>query len=273
MGREVRRVPVDFDWPINKVWEGFLLPDKLREDPCPSCYRVGLGGGQTYGTGSTAAAKWLEAALYLVGMMADDIQAQSFAGTAHQFTQFGDDRSKLHLYLATLQGINVYEHRRPSADIVDLVTGITGRDNRVSFGTGSDFAWRAMKVLRKAAGLPKSWGICPTCEGHGCVEKYPGQRAEREAWSEEDHNPPTGEGWQLWETVSEGSPISPVFPEPEGLARWMASPAYQWGISSPMRYEDALKFVTGDGWAPSMVFTPEKGLQSGEQFIAERQDQ
>lgn len=25
MGREVRRVPVDFDWPINKVWKGYLI--------------------------------------------------------------------------------------------------------------------------------------------------------------------------------------------------------------------------------------------------------
>ncbi len=32
--------------------------------------------------------------------------------------------------------------------------------------------------------------------------------------------PPTGEGYQLWETVSEGSPISPVFASTEALAAW-----------------------------------------------------
>jgi hypothetical protein len=39
---------------------------------------------------------------------------------------------------------------------------------------------------------------------------------EKDAWweqfhAEEEHDPPTGDGYQLWETTSEGSPISPVF--------------------------------------------------------------
>lgn len=269
MGRQVRRVPVDFDWPVNEIWGGFLMPDKFDEDPCPSCYALDYLGNQRSGTGETAAAKWVHAALYLIGMMADDIRAQSFEGTEHQFTQFGDDRSKLHPYLATLQGVNVYEHRRPSADIIDLVAGITGRDNAVSFGTGSDFAWKGRAALQSAAGLSEDWGTCPTCKGHGSIEKYVGQRAEGEAWSEEDHDPPTGEGWQLWETVSEGSPISPVFDSPEGLAQWMSSPAYCMGISQPMEYEAALRFVVGDGWAPSMVLTS-SGVVPGEQWVATR---
>lgn len=33
-------------------------------------------------------------------------------------------------------------------------------------------------------------------------------------------DPPDGEGFQLWETTSEGSPISPVFTTPEELAEW-----------------------------------------------------
>lgn len=267
MGRQVQRVPLTFDWPLNKTWEGYLTPKRLNGDFCPDCYQLDYRGQRTWGNGSTPANKWLHAALYLVGMMAEDITAQSYEGTEHQFTQFGDDRSRLHPYLATLQGINVYEHRRPSADIIDLVSGIVGRDNRVSFGVGSDFAYKAAEVLKTAAGLPESWGVCPTCEGHGSVEKYPGQRAEAETWEPTD--PPTGEGYQLWETVSEGSPISPVFDAPEGLARWMASPSYTWGASSPMRYEDALRFIAGDGWAPSLVVANGQ-MMPGEQWVAER---
>jgi hypothetical protein len=33
-------------------------------------------------------------------------------------------------------------------------------------------------------------------------------------------DPPEGEGWQLWETTTEGSPVSPVFKTPEELAEW-----------------------------------------------------
>jgi len=31
--------------------------------------------------------------------------------------------------------------------------------------------------------------------------------------------PPAGPGWQLWETVTEGSPITPVFATQEGLVQ------------------------------------------------------
>jgi len=37
MGRQVRRVPVDFDWPPNEVWQGFLLPECLHTNKCPDC--------------------------------------------------------------------------------------------------------------------------------------------------------------------------------------------------------------------------------------------
>lgn len=79
-------------------------------------------------------------------------------------------------------------------------------------------------------------------------------------------DPPAGEGWQLWETVSEGSPISPVFATKDGLVDWLCSSAYQFGISRPMQREQAERFVDA-GWAPSMVGVPGVGVVSGEQWI------
>lgn len=38
-------------------------------------------------------------------------------------------------------------------------------------------------------------------------------------------DPPTGGGFQLWETTSEGSPQSPVFETAEALAEWCAENA------------------------------------------------
>lgn len=37
---------------------------------------------------------------------------------------------------------------------------------------------------------------------------------------EEQYDPPTGDGFQLWETTSEGSPQSPVFATLEELCAW-----------------------------------------------------
>jgi hypothetical protein len=63
--------------------------------------------------------------------------------------------------------------------------------------------------------MPEDWGVCKACGGDGI---HPDSKAAYEAWSETE--PPTGDGFQLWETCSEGSPVSPVFATAEALAEW-----------------------------------------------------
>jgi hypothetical protein len=76
-------------------------------------------------------------------------------------------------------------------------------------------------------------------------------------------DPPTGEGWQMWEDVTEGSPISPVFATPEELARWLADTGASACGSDTATYEQWLAVITGPGWAPTMVVRPDTGLISG----------
>ncbi len=75
----------------------------------------------------------------------------------------------------------------------------------------------------------------------------------------ERSEPPEGEGWQLWETVSEGSPVSPVFESAEQLADWMSHPDREtrW-VPKPT----AMAFIEA-GWAPTFVSTAATGLVSG----------
>jgi hypothetical protein len=79
-------------------------------------------------------------------------------------------------------------------------------------------------------------------------------------------DPPKGEGYQLWETVSEGSPCSPVFKSPEELAHWLThSPDYRGKVvDAGTTYEQWLRFILGPGWAPSFIIGP-NGLQTGVQ--------
>jgi len=66
----------------------------------------------------------------------------------------------------------------------------------------------------------------------------------------------------MYETTSEGTPISPAFETPEELARWLAdSKASAFGGQSAS-YEAWLAVAKG-GYAPSAVFSPETGLISG----------
>lgn len=80
--------------------------------------------------------------------------------------------------------------------------------------------------------------------------------------ADEIYEPPTGEGWQMWETTSEGSPMSPVFKTPEELAHWLADTNASAFGSLTATYEQWLSMI-GAGWAPSAVYTPETGLISG----------
>lgn len=66
-------------------------------------------------------------------------------------------------------------------------------------------------------GVPR---LCDRCHGGGDSWQSNAARALFEAW--ESTEPPTGDAWQMWETTSEGSPISPPFATPEELARWLA---------------------------------------------------
>ena len=226
MGREVKRVPLDFDWPINEVWKGYLLPEELRETPVRRMRTRRRHPGTEVR---------VEAITNLFLTLDEDRRSQ------HQ-------GRPMHPYLTALR--NVYTARRPGPEIADLGTGLAGREMGF-LGHDSIDQYRATSAVIKAAGLdPETWGICPMCQGHGAVETYPGQRDAAEAW--EPTEPPEGDGWQLWETVSEGSPITEVYPSRDQLIAYLMSPANCWGISRPLTREQAEAFV-GEGWAPSMI--------------------
>jgi hypothetical protein len=57
---------------------------------------------------------------------------------------------------------------------------------------------------------------------------------------------------QLYETVSEGTPLSPPMESEEALAAWLAD-NNPWCADEPLSYGQWLAFVK-QGWAPSMVF-------------------
>lgn len=106
---------------------------------------------------------------------------------------------------------------------------------------------------------------CVLCYGERIITpevQPPGYKVKNfhsNEWSERAY------GWQLWETVSEGSPVSPVFDTPEELAGWLV--ANDTSITAGTTREGWLKMITA-GWAPSMVYTPEAGIRSGVEAIA-----
>lgn len=227
MSRRVRRVPLDFEWPLNRVWEGYLLPENLRVLPCP------LAGTECV-DGVTRARAWVQEIGSLLLMLDSDLIAQA-------------RNQPMHPYFSTVPGFpdGPYGHHahafRPSADIHEFGTGLAGRESSWMGHDAIDTFYATAKLI-KAAGLKKKWGYCPTCNARAYIEAYPGQDADAAAWAPTD--PPAGDGWQMWETVSEGSPISPAFATPEELATWMLSHPH---LGANLSFDQALQFVTEVG--------------------------
>lgn len=63
----------------------------------------------------------------------------------------------------------------------------------------------------------------------------------------------TATGWCMYETTSEGTPISPVLETPEALALWLADNGASTFANSTATYEQWLRMIQGPGWAPSAV--------------------
>jgi len=74
--------------------------------------------------------------------------------------------------------------------------------------------------------------------------------------------------FQLYETVSEGTPISPVMPSLESLAEWCAAQSREVWVNTRMDKAGWMRFFGSGGWAPSMVITPERGAESGAEYMA-----
>lgn len=111
------------------------------------------------------------------------------------------------------------------------------------------------EAKRKWDGDPKDVAVFEDYEGQRPVasEYMPDWPAE-----ERTH-------WQMYETCSEGTPISPVMETPEDLARWLADNKADAGAGRTASYAQWLATIRG-GSAPSF-FVGEQGLVSGVEFV------
>ena len=249
MGRTIKRVPVDFDHPLNEIWPGYLSPDKFDEVKCPDCkngyseraqYLHDLWYGHVPFDPAETGSAVLESDTPAVRAFAERniANAPDYYGGGEIATVREAQR------LADLWNA-MWCHHLNQADVDALIEGgrlwdftrtvVPGegwqpKDPPVHPTAAEVNEWslrgfghdgiNAMIVVRARCGREGVELHCASCGGHGSTEAYEGQRAEAEAW--EQSEPPAGEGWQLWETVSEGSPISRVFETAEALAEWMS---------------------------------------------------
>lgn len=202
MGREIKRVPLDFSWPLHKVWQGFLMPESLHLPDCPDCD----------GDGYSVEARAIAETFYphqIGGPNAESLAWHNKIGQAEVDHLVAEGR------------LRILRKRQPTDDnprdwewVSEPRTAAEiNAENTRGGMCGHDAINRMLLVSFRCERL----GIqldCPRCTGHGDIGTDE-QRKAHDEWTGVE--PPTGEGWQVWETVSEGSPITPVFPTKEAL--------------------------------------------------------
>lgn len=204
MGRELKRVPLDFNWPFNKIWQGYINPHYKF---CPDCSEHDYYGKPTRGTGTTVARRYVHELVRLLMLAGGD-------GYDSQFPERIKRRNFPHPWLKETPLLS--DLPPPDAELTQLTDGLAERKCDGPLGYDSIATWVAERNIIKAAGLDeKTWGICPTCKGDAIDPKV---KEAYEAWKPTD--PPEGPGFQLWENTSEGSPQTPVFATIEELCEY-----------------------------------------------------
>jgi hypothetical protein len=289
MGRELKRVPLDFKWPVNEVWQGYLNPHYDKSHECEWCDGSGLSpearrlNDRWYGNapfrpedrGSTPLlpthpAVRAFAQRNLARVPYDGSDEAAVQGEAQRLANLFNRQWSHHLnaddVAALLESGRLKDltHRSwtpesgwqpkeppcvPTLEEVNVWSIFGG------LGYDSINQWIVVGAECKRLGINPE---CSHCNGEGRVWETEESKRAAEAWVISE--PPTGDGYQIWETVSEGSPISPVFATPEELARHMAFK--QWGADKGSSYETWLRFILGPGWAPTLVMDA-SGVRTG----------
>lgn len=281
MGRQIKRVPLDFSWPLHKPWSGYVYPEFEGRHDCLSCESSGYSPealqfkrewyGSLYpevdfdpaSTGSTPFEPTHPAIQSIAQRNVGRSSSRLFKLECKRLSYLFNSSWSHHLSQEDVDAL-VAEKRLVHTGLPEPLTASDVNAWSLS-GLGHDSinSWVCIKARCACLGVSDK---CSLCKGSGELWDSEEQRLEAESWEQTD--PPTGEGWQLWETVSEGSPISPVFASPEELAEYLSE-----NDDTSLSIDQWLGWITKSGWAPSGIGVVGMGMYSGVEFIANQIEQ
>ena len=221
MGRVLKRVDLNFKWPLNKVWVGYINPHIDKRENCHECQESGLseyaqelkkqwyshnGPFEYLPNGGQRAKNALQ-----YNLNDDDIAALIKSNRLPEFTRVPvneEQKEIIKKQKADGKGgwLEFHNGYTPSAKEVN---------EWAKQGMGHD-SLNCHVVIKVRCEKAKRDYLCSSCNGNGFIWSSEEDEQNYEEWKKTE--PPTGEGFQLWETTSEGSPTSPVFKTIEELA-------------------------------------------------------
>lgn len=290
MSREVKRVDLANPPKMGVAWHGFLNPLYDQCKPCPSCKNgysaaASLYNDQWYGNAPFDPVEYGARPISMDDESFKDairkkvewsIELAKREGRDEWYTNGGRTPIDVALKREEQRMYEIYRDQWSchliQADVDALVEADRLHDLTSEWTPG--VGWKKRDGVVVTADQVNAWSL--SCMGHdsinnwicvkarcerngdlvtcavcnGSAEWWPSPELKEKAETWEKTEPPTGEGYQIWETVSECSPVSPAFARPEDLAAWMV--ANDDSITSDNDFETWMKFIDV-GWAPSMV--------------------
>lgn len=204
---------MEFDWPIGKVWAGYLMPAELDFPPCPDCVDPVSGRPDGYTVESRAVAKTFYPH-QIGGPYADILAWHDKLGQAEVDNLIAHKRCGVLVRPGPDGAPHEWTYPPRTAEEINAANR---RESRALLKTHDGLnQWILTKFRCEQLGITV---YCPTCDGEAAVPSDE-LRAAADAWEPTD--PPTGDGYQMWETTSEGSPKTPVFATLEELCDFAA---------------------------------------------------
>jgi len=219
MGRLLKRVPMDFNWPLKQVWKGYLSP--YKGEKCITCD----GGGYSkqykklqdewYGKDEEHEGnrRWSN------NLDKDDIMALIKNNRLWEFTRV--PITEEHKKILEKQGgtrLPFNNGKIPTPEEVNKWS----TENIIGLDSFDCYIVITAKLKRL-----KEPSTCPYCKGEGLLWYSEEVRELNRKFK--PYEPRKGKGFQLWENTSEGSPISPVFKTLIELCEWCEGNATVFG--------------------------------------------
>lgn len=276
----LKRVALDFKADLDEVWPGYLNPFADMSVKCDACDGDGASpdmrflnqtwyrhiAREMFGAffGDAISSVWSEEKLRRAGwseeVIANIARAKKFGFThlTHWSDKLHEDEIKALVDAGRLSDLTSTWSRETGW--VKKVPAVYPTPEQVNHwaahGLGHDSlnCWIAAKARAKRGGIdlddPKQTK-CAVCNGDGSIWNCEQAKKDYENWKPTE--PPAGPGYQLWETVTEGSPQSPVFDTPEKLAAWCVDNATMFA-GRKGTYEEWLDLIREDALVLTSTF-------------------
>lgn len=222
MGRELKRVPIDFKWQIGQIWKGYLNP--YNSQKCQCCDGSGLNratnklNNDWYGWDNPKYINLSENRRYnanawqyqLTEIEVKALMKSRRISDVSNFRGHFDEEQNTWVQWIDGQKVECDEPEMPTPESVNNWAIHT------PMGHDSINRWICVEARAKHLGV---YGKCEMCEGEGCIWQSDEIKTLSENWQSFD--PPTGEGFQLWSTTTEGHPMTPVFATLDELCEYL----------------------------------------------------